>query len=496
MRFLPAALLNRLRRDKVQDPFGGDEDDFGGEPGFSLSGPKLALAASGLLFVLLIGGVATVVLTGEAPNTPPPVMGSFADLEIVEEAEPPASPEAAPSLEAIPSNAIAATDRSAERRPWLTPTEPTADASARPGVSDNASNPAPAVKPAPPKAPTVETAAIPEPETVPEVSPEAPMAAIAPETAAPTEAANAPAAEMETAIEEDIEPVQERSLADAGPAPGAPGLMSVAEDSPADLAGGRPRLTEPTLPPTDRQAVGAPPPRYANLANVRNDADRTPPAANASKIAVVVGGLGLNATATEAAILKLPATVTLAFSPYARDLKKWVEMAKEHGHEVLIEIPMESKQFPAKDPGPLGLLTSLEEKEQTERLEAILKDGEGAVGVLDSMGSRYRESDQHINAVFKKLSEKNLYYVQGEPGVRVGEATIPTAITDVVIDERPFRAAIDARLDYAERLAKYQGSAVVSLSAKPVGFERVVLWMEQIASKNIVLAPMSQVLIR
>ncbi len=502
MRFLPAALANRLRRDKVQDPFGGDDDDFGDESGFSLSGPKLALGASGLLFVLLIGGVATVVLTGEAPDTPPPVMGSFADLEIVEEAEPTAT------AEAVPSNAVAATDRSAERRPWLTPTAPATDSAARPGVGDNASTPASTAPQ--PEAPVTETAAVPDPEPTPGAAPvPSPDISVAAATAAPkatTPAKNAEAGAAEiseeieegagTGAEESTEPTQERSLADAGPAPGAPGLFGIAKDSAADLAGGRPRLNEPTLPPTDRQAVGAPPPRYANLASVRSDASRTPPAANASKIAVVVEGLGLNESATETAILKLPAAVTLAFSPYSRNLKKWVEMAKEHGHEVLIEVPMESKEFPAKDPGPLGLLTSLDEKEQTERLQAILKNGEGAIGVLDTMGSRYRESDQHINAVFDKLREENLYYVQGQPGVRVGEATIPTAITDVVLDERPFRAAIDARLDYAERLSKYQGSAVASLGAKPVGFERLVLWMEQIASKNIVLAPMSQVLIR
>ena len=111
-------------------------------------------------------------------------------------------------------------------------------------------------------------------------------------------------------------------------------------------------------------------------------------------------------------------------------------------------------------------------------------------------GSKFRESEQNIAAVFAKLKERNLFYVQGRPGVRVGEATVPTAVADVVLDERPFRAAVDARLDYAERLAKYQGSAVASLSAKPVGFERLVLWLDQAQKKGVALAPISQVLIR
>jgi len=73
---------------------------------------------------------------------------------------------------------------------------------------------------------------------------------------------------------------------------------------------------------------------------------------------------------------------------------------------------------------------------------------------------------------------------------------VPTAVADVIADERPFRAAIDARFDYAERLARYQGSAVISLQAKPVSFERLVLWLEQAQKKGVALAPISTVLIK
>jgi polysaccharide deacetylase 2 family uncharacterized protein YibQ len=239
--------------------------------------------------------------------------------------------------------------------------------------------------------------------------------------------------------------------------------------------------------------VAAPPPRYANLTDVKADAAPPPSPTAATKVAFVVEGLGLSAAATDAAINKLPPQVTLAFSPYTRDLKRWLEKAKAKGHEVLIELPMESKQFPAEDPGPLGLLTSLEAKDNQERLETILKDTTGIVGVLDVNGSKFRESREHIDPVFAKLKQANLVYVQASPGIRVGEGLVPTAMADLILDERPFRAAVDARLDYAERLARYQGSVVVAMSAKPVSFERLVLWAAQAQKKGIVLAPLSQV---
>ena len=553
MAFSPAALRNLFRRDTVKDPFGGD-DHYDGESRFAGKGPKIAMAASGLLFLLLAGGVTAIIVTQD--NTvAPPVLGSLADLEIEEDTGPAATtaPGGTPPP-AVVADSTAATDRSVERRPWLAATtNATPPAAApRPGVADPA-------KPAP--APPAKAAAAP-----PAVTPPAPakMAEARPAEAKPaeTKAAETKPAETKPAeskpgdgkvaavmtpppvtapatlalqpktvslpapgptpanpvpgtpaakaaptpvglpqADEDRDPSRDiagiPALQASGLAPGAPRRFDLPTgDAGPAVAGGRPRLLEPPLPPTDKIAVSAPPPRYANLTDIKRDAGTPAPAANATKVAFIVDGLGLNQISSDAAINKLPPAVTLAFSPYTRDLKKWVEKAKAKGHEVLIEVPMESKNFPAEDPGPLGLLTSAEAKENQDRLEAILKGAGGAVGVLDTMGSKFGESSEHINPFFARLKQANLFYVQGTPGVRVGEATVATAIADLVIDERPFRAAIDARLDYAERLAKYQGSAVAALSAKPVSFERLVLWVEQAQKKGVTLAAISQVLIK
>jgi polysaccharide deacetylase 2 family uncharacterized protein YibQ len=527
-------LRDFFRRDTVKDPFGG-EDGFDGESRFAGQGPKIALIASGAMFIALMGGVAAVVLTGE--EVPPPVTGSLADLEIVEDEAAPAAP-ATPGAPAVAPDATAATDRSADRRPWLTANAPPSTNAQRPGVAEAKPAPAPAAKLVTPPAPPAMTAAIaaPPPPAPPaaKATAQTPMpakgAAVSPLTppppkvsapdaspptakpadskvavvtppvpvapTAPTPAAKPVADEPDT--EELPDPTRDiagiPALRAADEAPGAPRRFDpVKGDAGPAIAGGRPRLVEPPLPPTDKIAVAAPPPRYANLTDVKGDAAPSAPAPTATKIAFIVGGLGLSATATDAAINKLPPQVTLAFSPYSRDLKRWMEKAKAKGHEVLIELPMESKQFPAEDPGPLGLLTSLDAKDNQERLDTILKDTTGVVGVLDVNGSKFRESREHIDPVFAKLKQTSLVYVQGSPGARIGEATVPTAMADLILDERPFRAAVDARLDYAERLARYQGTVIVAMSAKPVSFERLVLWAAQAQKKGIALAPLSQV---
>src|SRR3546814_2917386 len=55
------------------------------------------------------------------------------------------------------------------------------------------------------------------------------------------------------------------------------------------------------------------------------------------RIAVVLTGLGLSDSATAAAIEELPSAVTLSFSPYARDLERWIALARARGHEVMLD---------------------------------------------------------------------------------------------------------------------------------------------------------------
>ena len=84
------------------------------------------------------------------------------------------------------------------------------------------------------------------------------------------------------------------------------------------------------------------------------DADRTK-AAKMPVVAIVIGGLGVGAAKTTDAIMKLPAAVTLAFTPYGADPAKLTERARAQRHEILLQIPMEPFDYPDNDPGPQTL---------------------------------------------------------------------------------------------------------------------------------------------
>ena len=107
------------------------------------------------------------------------------------------------------------------------------------------------------------------------------------------------------------------------------------------------------------------------------------------RIAIVVNGLGLSARTTSAAIQTLPAAVTLSFAPYESDVQRWVGEARRAGHEVLLEIPMESYDFPDSDPGPHTLRAAAGEESNTERLVWSMTRFTGYAGITNLQGGRF-----------------------------------------------------------------------------------------------------------
>ena len=215
------------------------------------------------------------------------------------------------------------------------------------------------------------------------------------------------------------------------------------------------------------------------------------------RIAIIITGMGLSRASTDAAIKRLPGPVTLAFDPYAEDLDGWVARARQAGHEVLVSLPMESDEFPLRDPGPYALLTSLDAAENMRRLEFVLGRLPGYVGVISVMGSRFRASEAHLRPVLEALKGRGLMFVDG--GAAKGnlapkiatEIGLPRAMNNLQLDTVPSRAAIDQRLAELEGIVRKQAVAVAIAAPYPATLERLAAWAATLEAKNLTLAPIS-----
>lgn len=210
------------------------------------------------------------------------------------------------------------------------------------------------------------------------------------------------------------------------------------------------------------------------------------------KVALVVGGLGLNAAATKAAIDKLPGEITLSFVPYADNLQQWIDMARAAGHEVLLDIPMEPLDYPNNDPGPYTLMAQGQAGDTVKRLDWLLSRATGYFGVGNYLGGRFVTSPGAMATFASALKGRGLGFVDDGSAAGRGGG-VPRASAVSVIDEQLTAEQIGRQLLALEAQALRRGQALGTGFAYPVTVDQVTRWAAGLAGRGCQLAPASAV---
>lgn len=208
------------------------------------------------------------------------------------------------------------------------------------------------------------------------------------------------------------------------------------------------------------------------------------------KIALVIGGLGLNSKGTREAIEQLPPEITLSFVPYADGLQGWIDLARANGHEVLLEAPMEPNDFPDNDPGPYTLMANGRPQETTQRLDWLLSRAVGYFGVANYLGSKFVKSDVGMAALFSDLRQRGLAFVDDGSAAQRGGG-VPRASAERVVDDQLAGDAIDKQLLALEAAALQNGQALGAGFAYPITLAQVRTWAGGLAQRGYQLAPAS-----
>jgi len=222
-------------------------------------------------------------------------------------------------------------------------------------------------------------------------------------------------------------------------------------------------------------------------------------ATNGPRIAIMIGGLGISANATSEALAKLPAAVTLGFTPYGQDLGRLVARARGEGREIVLQVPMEPFDYPDNDAGPQTLLTSLSPEQNLDRLHWAMSRFQGYVGIANYMGARFTAAEQALGPVMRDAGKRGLIYLDDGTSARsvtsqiAGAANMPFAKANIVLDAVPTPAEIDNALARLEALARERGVAVGVANALPVSIDRIAHWAKAVGGRGIVLVPVSAV---
>jgi polysaccharide deacetylase 2 family uncharacterized protein YibQ len=282
-----------------------------------------------------------------------------------------------------------------------------------------------------------------------------------------------------------------------------PGRISagpIAAPNPALLErapAGVPGDTSPTGAPGDASGAGLPRIAPDGRTPMQAYAARFDTASTAPRITILIAGVGLDEAASETAIHALPAAITLAISPYATAPDAVAAAARRAGDETLVSIPLEPQGYALNDPGQAALLTTTSPAENARRLDWVLSRFAGYVGATGALGEmrgeRFAEVPDQMDQVLSTLAARGLLYVDPRPGA----ARLPyvwSRTVDVVIDDPPTAAAIDAHLADLETRAHDTGTALGLIGAiRPVTMERLIAWVGNLSGRGYTLAPVSAI---
>jgi uncharacterized protein len=220
--------------------------------------------------------------------------------------------------------------------------------------------------------------------------------------------------------------------------------------------------------------------------------------ASAVRIAIVVGGLGIDRDSTAKAIATLPADVSLAFAPYDPNMTTDVDTAHAGGHELLLQVPLEPFNYPAINPGKNTLTTDASEDENRSRLRWLLGRMTGYVGVVNYLGARFTADQQAMVPVLRELASRGVLYLDDGSSPRsateAAAGRAPFLRADMVLDADVSPEAVKAQLAALESIARARGFAIATATAFPQTVDAIAAFAADAAARGIVLVPLTALL--
>lgn len=219
--------------------------------------------------------------------------------------------------------------------------------------------------------------------------------------------------------------------------------------------------------------------------------------ARGTRIAIVVGGLGLSQSGTQRALDTLPEDITLAFASSGNSLFRWMPVARRGGHEILLQLPLEPFDYPANDPGRLTLVSEDSAAVNLKRLHESLGRMTNYTGVMNYLGGKFLADSDALEPVMKDIMDRGLLFLDDGSSAQSLSATYakafggPHAFADVVLDQDVSKAAVLKKLDELERIALRKGSAIGVASAFDESVDAVTQWAREAQGRGIEIVGVS-----
>ena len=256
--------------------------------------------------------------------------------------------------------------------------------------------------------------------------------------------------------------------------------------------------TTVTLPAQAQMIAGgaAPVPKLSGAPRWVRNAAPMPRHDGKPIITIVIDDLGVVQPGTHR-IVALPAPITLAWFPFARNLPVQVAEGRARGHEAILHMPMQSTGKSTAWTGPDPLTTDVSPAENLRRLQAALDAVPDTVGLNNHMGSVATLSAPLMDIVAAEAKRREMLVLDSVtiPHSRVASQAaligVPSTSRDIFLDWQPDPALIRGQLALIEATALRHGNVIAIGHPWPHTLDALEAWVPTLARKGFAMWPLS-----
>lgn len=216
-----------------------------------------------------------------------------------------------------------------------------------------------------------------------------------------------------------------------------------------------------------------------------------------SELAIIIDDMGSSLQEAQA-LAAIGVPINFAVIPGLRHYHEVAEYATSKGIEILIHMPMQSKEYPRRRLEANGLLLEYSDEELRSRLLGYLEVLPNAVGANNHMGSGFTENEDKMRVVLQVLKENKLFFLDSittpqTVGPKVAaELKMRHARRDVFLDNEQNEQYIRGQLAQAVERARKTGRAIAICHPHPVTIATLSKALPELRSKGVKLVAITR----
>jgi len=213
------------------------------------------------------------------------------------------------------------------------------------------------------------------------------------------------------------------------------------------------------------------------------------------QIAIIIDDIGYDSKIAEK-FIGLNAAITLSILPHSPYQRQIIKMAREKGLDLMLHLPMEPLEYPAVNPGPGALMTTMLPDALIRQLNDDLDAVPYIKGVNNHMGSKMTASSDQMNQIISSIKKRDLFFIdsrttaesQARSSARLFQ--IPYAERDVFLDNVQDPEAIRKQFRLLLQKASINGQALAIGHPQALTFQILQEELPEI-QKKVTIVPAS-----